>query len=85
MNILESSYVPNFSVIYGYRPYGRVVRVQTLKDYRPIARSFHIIKTMGRIIRKQLVDPITITGGYKNQYQRQSQSIDLMDLGLVEV
>ena len=69
MNILESSYVPNFSVIYGYRPYGKVVRVQTLKEYGPIARSLNIIKTMGRIIRKQLVDPITITGGYKNQYQ----------------
>ena len=71
MNILESSYVPNFSVIYGYRPYGRVVRVQTLKEYRPIARSSHIIKTMERIIRKQLVDfiTITVTGGDKNQYQ----------------
>ena len=39
------------------------------KEYRPIARSSHIIKTMGRIIRKQLVDPITVTGGYENQYQ----------------
>ena len=66
MNILESSYVPNFSVIYGYRPYGRVVRVQTLKEYRPIARSSHIIKTMERIIRRQLVDFITDTGGYEN-------------------
>ena len=56
MNILESSYVPNFSVIYKYRPYGRVVHVQTLKEYRPITRSSHIIKTMGGIIRKQLVE-----------------------------
>ena len=47
--------------------------------------GFLIIKTMGRIIKKQLVDPITVTGGYENQYQWQSQSIDLMALGLVEV
>ena len=60
----------SFFVIYGYRPYGRVVRVQTPTEYRPVARSSHIIKTMGRIIRKQLVDiiTITVTGGYKNQY-----------------
>ena len=69
MNIFESSYVPNFFMIYGYRPYGKVVRVQTLKEYRFIARSSHIIKTMERIIRKQLVDFITVTGGYENQYQ----------------
>ena len=39
------------------------------KGYRPISRSSHIIKTMGRIIRKQLVDPITVTGGDENHYQ----------------
>ena len=66
MNILESSYVPNFSLIYGYCPYGRVTHVQTLKEYRFIARSSHIIKTMERIIRRQLVDFITDTGGYEN-------------------
>ena len=63
---LESSYVPKFFCDIWTLPIWKGGPCTDPKEYRPIAGSSHIIKTMERIIRRQLVDFITDTGGYEN-------------------